>query len=60
LPFDWDNFTDLGEDFLSKNSNSRILDLLKEIEICLNNLKGNSAPKLTIMNMIINSHNSLN
>ena len=60
LPFDWDNFTDLGEDFLSKNSNSRILDLLKEIEICLNNLKGNSAPKLAIMNMIINSHNSLN
>ena len=60
LPFHWNDFTDLGQDFLSKNSNSSMLDLLKEIEICLNNLKANSAPKLSIMNMIINSHNSLN
>ena len=60
IPFHWDNFTALGQDFLVKNKNSNILDLLKEIEKCLNNLKSNSAPKLSIMNMIINSHNSLN
>ena len=60
IPFEWEDFTHLGEDFLSKNENSNIVSLLKEIEICLNNLKSNNAPKLSIMNMIINSHNSLN
>ena len=60
ISFDWDDFTALGQDFLVKNENSNILYLLKEIEKCLNNLKSNSAPKLSIMNMIINSHNSLN
>ena len=60
IPFEWEDFTHLGEDFLSKNKNSNIVSLLKEIEICLNNLKSNNAPKLSIMNMIINSHNSLN
>jgi len=60
IPFEWEDFTNLGEDFLSKNENSDILSLLKEIEICLSNLKSNNAPKLSIMNMIINSHNSLN
>ena len=60
IPFEWEDFTNLGEDFLSKNENSDMLSLLKEIEICLSNLKSNNAPKLSIMNMIINSHNSLN
>jgi len=60
ISFDWDDFTALGQDFLVKNENSNILYLLREIEKCLNNLKSHSAPKLSIMNMIINSHNSLN
>ena len=60
ISFDWNDFTALGQDFLVKNENSNILYLLKEIEKCLNNLKSHSAPKLSIMNMIINSHNSLN
>jgi len=60
IPFDWNGFSDLSQDFLVKNKNANILDLLKEIEKCLTNLKSNSAPKISIMNMIINSHKSLN
>ena len=60
MPFHWNDFADLSQDFLVKNENANMLDLLKEIEKCLSNLKSNSAPKISIMNMIINSHKSLN
>ena len=60
IPFHWNNFADLSQDFIVKNENANMLDLLKEIEKCLSNLKSNSAPKISIMNMIINSHKSLN
>ena len=60
MPFHWNDFADLSQDFLVENENAKMLDLLKEIEKCLSNLKSNSAPKLSIMNMIINSHKSLN
>jgi hypothetical protein len=60
MPFHWNDFADLSQDFLVKNENANILNLLKEIEKCLSNLKSNSAPKISIMNMIINSHKSLN
>jgi len=59
VPFIWNDFTDLSKEFLINNPNANILSLLKEVDSCLNNLKYNSSPKLSIMNMIINSHKSL-
>jgi len=60
IPFHWNDFADLSQDFLANNEKTNMLDLLKEIEKCLSNLKSNSAPKISIMNMIISSHKSLN
>jgi len=58
--FLWDEFHDISEDFLNKNQKCEIINLVKEIEYFLSDIKQNVNPKFSLMNMFINSHNSLN
>jgi len=58
--FSWDKFHNISEDFLNNNQRCEIVNLIKEIEYFLSDIQQNTNPKFSLMNMFINSHNSLN
>ena len=58
--FSWKKFHDISDDFLSNHPNCEILNLVTEIEYFLVDIKQNTNPKFSLMNLFINSHNSLN
>ena len=58
--FSWDEFHSLSDKFISNHQKCEIGNLVKEIEYFLGDIKQNTNPKFSLMNMFINSHNSLN
>jgi len=58
--FLWDEFHSLSDKFISNHQKCEIGNLVKEIEYFLGDIKQNTNPKFSLMNMFINSHNSLN
>jgi len=59
-PFVWNEFHDISDNFIANHQDCEILNLVKEIEYFLGDIKQNTNPKFSLMNMFINSHNSLN
>ena len=58
--FEWDDFSNASKDFMNNHNNCDLIMLAKEIEYFLGNIASNTSPKLSLMNMVINSHNYLN
>ena len=58
--FSWDEFHDISDNFINNHQNCEIENLIKEIEYFLGDIEQNTNPKFSLMNMFINSHNSLN
>ena len=58
--FEWNNFSNASKDFMNNHNNCDLIMLAKEIEYFLGNIASNTSPKLSLMNMVINSHNYLN
>ena len=56
----WDEFHDISDNFINNHQNCEIENLIKEIEYFLGDIEQNTNPKFSLMNMFINSHNSLN
>ena len=58
--FEWNDFSNASKDFMNNHNNCDLIMLAKEIEYFLGNIESNTSPKLSLMNMVINSHNYLN
>ena len=58
--FEWNDFSNASKDFMNNHNNCDLIMLAKEIEYFLGNIASNTSPKLSLMNMVINSHNYLN
>ena len=58
--FSWDKFHDMSDNFIANHQNCEIANLVKEIEYFLRDIRQNTNPKFSLMNMFINSHNYLN
>ena len=58
--FEWNDFSNASKDFMTNHNNCDLIMLAKEIEYFLGNIASNTSPKLSLMNMVINSHNYLN
>ena len=58
--FEWNDFSNASKDFMTNHNNCDLIMLAKEIEYFLGNIESNTSPKLSLMNMVINSHNYLN
>ncbi len=58
--FSWDELHHMSDNFVNNHQNCEIGNLVKEVEYFLGDIKQNTNPKFSLMNMFINSHNSLN